>query len=59
MRPNSPSPRPPYWNDGETVDVIDDEVDAEGEERTENVPMPGERPDTEGQSTFEDWRISP
>lgn len=53
-----------YWqNDGETVDVIDDE--AVGEETTEGVPVPEkpeskpeivvERPDVRGQSTFDDW----
>ena len=41
--------------DGETVKVVDDtEV---GEETTENVPVPdgGERPETTGQTTLDDW----
>lgn len=41
---------------GETVYATDPEPD--GEQTTENVPMPGDRPDVEGQSTFEDWRWS-
>lgn len=49
----------PYWQgEGETVDVVDDtEV---GEETVENVPVldGGERPDVEGQTTWDDWRWS-
>lgn len=45
----------PYWqNDGETVDVTPEET---GEERAENVPIPG-KPNIEnidGQTTFDDW----
>ncbi|WP_338906504.1 hypothetical protein [Salinibaculum marinum] len=41
---------------GETVYATDPEPD--GEQTVENVPMPGDRPDVEGQSTFEDWRWS-
>jgi hypothetical protein len=43
----------PFYNDGETVDVVDDEP--VGEERTTNVPDLQERPDVEGQSTWSDW----
>lgn len=43
----------PYWQgDGETVDATDD---PSGEVTAENVPVPGERPDVEGQSTWDDW----
>jgi hypothetical protein len=38
---------------GETVYATDPEP--EGEVTTENVPMPGDRPDVDGQSTLEDW----
>lgn len=58
----------PFWRrDGETVDVVDDRVDA-GDERAENVPVPGEdddvqedvdRPDRDGQTTLDDWGRSP
>lgn len=52
----------PYWqNKGETVDVVDDDLDSLGEETTENVPSPDDAPDTtdlEGQTTFDDWRWS-
>jgi hypothetical protein len=52
----------PHWNDdGETVDVVDD--DPESEVSAENVPMPPSspderRPDVDGQSTWDDWRWS-
>ena len=50
------SEAPAYQDpDGETVDVVDDtEV---GKETTENVPVPdgGERPETTGQTTLDDW----
>ncbi|MFC6973627.1 hypothetical protein ACFQL1_01445 [Halomicroarcula sp. GCM10025709] len=48
----------PELDDGETVDVVDDRIDAEGEERVENVPIPEDepdRPDVDGQSTLDDW----
>jgi hypothetical protein len=47
----------PYWQgDGETVAVVDDTET--GEISTEAVPEPdggAERPDVEGQSTWDDW----
>jgi len=49
----------PYWqDDGETVDVVDDRLDADGETRVEDVPVPDgcDRPDTTGQTTLDDWR---
>ena len=52
----------PYWqDDGETVDVIDEDLDSAGEESVENVPVPDgreRRPDTTGQTTFDDWRVN-
>lgn len=49
----------PYWqDDGETVDVVDDRLDADGETRVEDVPVPdgrGRRPDTTGQTTLDEW----
>ncbi|GGK74667.1 hypothetical protein [Haloarcula sebkhae] len=54
--------RPELDDSGETVDVVDDRLDADGEERVENVPHPNdgpERPDTDGQTTLDDWRWSP
>lgn len=50
--------RPELDDVGETVDVVDDRVDAEGEATVENVPVPDggrERPDTDGQTTLDDW----
>ncbi|WP_324757052.1 hypothetical protein [Haloarcula montana] len=50
--------RPELDDNGETVDVVDDRIDAEGEERVENVPIPEDepdRPDAGGQSTLDDW----
>ena len=50
---------PAWQGDGETVDATDPEP--EGEETTENVPVPDdcpERPDIDGQTTFDDWRWS-
>jgi hypothetical protein len=50
----------PYWqDDGETVDVVDDRLDADGETRVEDVPVPDgreRRPDATGQTTWDDWR---
>jgi len=44
----------PFYNDGETVDVVDDEP--AGEATVENVPdLQAERPDVDGQSTWADW----
>jgi hypothetical protein len=46
----------PAYNDpdGETVAVVDDAET--GETTVENVPEVGpQRPDVEGQSTFDDW----
>jgi len=44
----------PYWQgEGETVDIVTD--DATGEERVENVPAPTSRPDTDGQTTLDEW----
>jgi hypothetical protein len=49
----------PYWqDDGETVDVVDDRLDASGETRVEDVPVPDgrdRRPDTTGQTTLGDY----
>ena len=50
--------RPELDNRGETVDVVDDRLDADGEESVTNVPVPSngpERPDTDGQTTLDDW----
>lgn len=42
--------------EGEEDVVYATDPEPEGEERTENVPLPGpKRPDTEGQSTLEEW----
>ena len=50
----------PHWqDDGETVDVVDDRLDADGETRVEDVPDPDgreRRPDTTGQTKLDDWR---
>jgi len=49
----------PHWtDDGETVDVVDDELDSVGEESVEDVPAleSYDRPDTTGQTTWDDWR---
>lgn len=49
----------PHWtDDGETVDIVDDELDSVGEESVEDVPVPDgcDRPDTAGQTTWDDWR---
>jgi hypothetical protein len=48
----------PHWqDDGETVDVIDEDLDSAGEESVENVPVPDgcDRPDTTGQMTLGDY----
>jgi hypothetical protein len=49
----------PYWQDnGETVDVVDDRLDAGGETRVEDVPSPGgheRHPDATGQTTLDEW----
>ena len=48
----------PYWqDDGETVDVVDEDLDSAGEESVENVPVPDgcDRPDTTGQTTLDDY----
>lgn len=48
----------PYWQDGETVDVVDDRLDGGGETRVEDVPLPDgreRRPDTTGQTTLGDY----
>lgn len=45
----------PFGGPGETVDAT---PDAEGEITTEGVPVPSDsedRPDGEGQTTFDDW----
>lgn len=44
-------------DDGETVYVT--AAEPEGEQTVENVPIPGdiERPDTEGQTSWEDWEV--
>jgi hypothetical protein len=45
---------PYHQGDGETVDVVDDEPT--GEETTTNVPdLTPDRPDIDGQSTWDDW----
>jgi len=48
----------PHWQgDGETVAVVDDAET--GEVTTEGVPELGaERPDVDGQSTWDDWEWS-
>jgi len=49
----------PFWQDGETVDVVDDRLDADGETRVEDVPVPNgreRRPDATGQTTWDDWK---
>jgi len=48
-------------DDGETVDVVDDEET--GEISAENVPQPPQtpderRPDADGQTTLDDWEWS-
>ncbi|PSP81731.1 hypothetical protein BRC88_02230 [Halobacteriales archaeon QS_4_69_225] len=49
----------PYWqDDGETVNVVDDRLDAGGETCVEDVPVPNggeQRPDTTGQATLDEW----
>lgn len=50
--------RPELDDTGETVDVVDDRLDAEGEATVENVPVPdggSDRPDTDGQTTLDEW----
>jgi hypothetical protein len=45
----------PYWSDGETVDVVDDEET--GEVRTEDIPDAEVRgPDDPGQATLDDFQ---
>ncbi|MCJ0619437.1 hypothetical protein JZX76_07920 [Haloarcula hispanica] len=53
--------RPELDDTGETIDVVDDRLDAKGEATVENVPVPddgSERSDPEGQTTLNDWRWS-
>jgi len=48
----------PHWQgDGETVAVVDADLDAGGEVSVEDVPDldGGGRPDTEGQTTLDQW----
>lgn len=47
--------RPYGDDDGEAVDVVDADQDADGDETVEDVPIPGDRPDVDGQSTWADW----
>jgi len=50
--------RPELDDNGETVDVVDDRLNAEGEETVTNVPVPEnkpEKPDADGQTTLDDW----
>lgn len=50
--------RPELDDNGETVDVVDDRLDIEGEATVENVPIPddgSEQPDRKGQTTLDDW----
>jgi len=49
----------PVWGDGETVDVPGD--DHAGEDVTENIPSPDDdpEPDSDGQTTIDDFGWSP
>jgi len=50
--------RPELDDTGETVNVVDDRLDTEGEETITNVPVPErepEKPDAVGQTTLDDW----
>ncbi|MFC6975793.1 hypothetical protein ACFQL1_15775 [Halomicroarcula sp. GCM10025709] len=49
----------PELDDGETVDVVDDRLDAQGEESVENVPIPKDeldKPDVDGQMKLSDFK---
>lgn len=46
--------RPSLEEEAEEV-VYASDPEPEGEDTTENVPVPRERPDVAGQSTLEDW----
>lgn len=56
VRPQYITERP--HDEGETVAVVDAELDATGEVHSENVPVPrrpAKRPDVVGQTTWDDW----
>lgn len=48
----------PYWQDEDSETVYVTPPEPQGEERTENVPVPDEQPDPPertGQTTLADW----